>query len=101
MSESIEKVVEDFVRQRFLVRPDDAFFGREVNLWDAGYVDSAGVVEMIAFLEQRFDTSLPEEVLFDPDFTTIRGIARLIQKASRGEQAPLSQAGPASAQAPV
>jgi acyl carrier protein len=94
-SEQVENVVEDFVRKRFLVRPDDGFFGREVNLWEAGYVDSAGVVEMIAFLEQRFDTTLPEEVLFDPDFTNIRGIARLIQKTlpSR-DQAPISQSVP-------
>jgi acyl carrier protein len=96
MSEHIEKVVEDFVRKRFLVRPDDGFFGREVNLWEAGYVDSAGVVEMIAFLEQRFDTSLPEEVLFDPDFTNIRGIARLIENTLPSpEPVPISQAAPA------
>ena len=28
-SEQVENVVEDFVRKRFLVRPDDGFFGRE------------------------------------------------------------------------
>jgi len=100
MSESIEKVVEDFIRKRFLVRADDDVFGREINLWEAGYVDSAGVVEMIAFLEQRFDTTLPEEVLFDPDFTNIGGIARLIQKTLPNreyEPVPQSQSAPASA----
>jgi acyl carrier protein len=93
MSDSIETVVETFIRRRFSIRPDDDFFGREVNLWETGYVDSAGVVEMIAFLEQNFETSLPEEVLFDPDFTNIRGIARLVSKTLRPrDSAPLSHA---------
>ena len=82
MPEDTEKVVEEFIRSRFRVRPDDDHFSRDVNLWEEGYVDSAGVVEMIAFIEQTFSITLPEEILFDPDFTYIRGIARLI--ASQG-----------------
>lgn len=73
-----EKIVADFIRVRFRVRPEDDHFSHDVNLWEEGYVDSAGVVEMIAFLETTFNITLPEEVLFDPDFTYIRGIARLV-----------------------
>ena len=78
MTEDNETTVEEFVRARFRVRVDDDLFTRDVNLWEAGYVDSAGAVEMIAFLERTFGITLPEEVLFDPDFTHIRGIARLV-----------------------
>ncbi|HVX94002.1 MAG TPA: acyl carrier protein [Polyangia bacterium] len=80
MQEETESTVEEFIRTRFRVRSDDEFFTRDVNLWDAGYVDSAGAVEMIAYLERTFAVTLPEEVLFDPDFTHIRGIARLIAR---------------------
>jgi acyl carrier protein len=85
MPENIEKAVEEFIRSRFRVRPEDDHFSRDVNLWEEGYVDSAGVVEMIAFIEQTFSITLPEEILFDPDFTYIRGIARLI--AAQGPRA--------------
>ncbi|HEY2732124.1 MAG TPA: phosphopantetheine-binding protein [Polyangia bacterium] len=80
MSEDIERAVEEFLRARFRVRPDDAEFNRDVNLWEAGYVDSVGVIELIAFLERTFAIALPEEILFDPDFTHIRGIARLVAR---------------------
>jgi acyl carrier protein len=80
MTEQRESTVEEYVRSRFRVRPDDEVFTRDVNLWEAGYVDSAGAVEMIAFLERTFAVTLPEEVLFDPDFTHVRGIARLIAR---------------------
>jgi acyl carrier protein len=87
MLETIESTVEEFIRTRFRVRPADDHFSREVNLWEEGYVDSAGVVEMIAFLETTFSVTLPEEVLFDPDFTFIRGIARLIAKQQSAQAA--------------
>jgi acyl carrier protein len=87
MSESIESIVEEFIRTRFRVRSDDDHFSRDVNLWEEGYVDSAGVVEMIAFLEKTFAVTLPEEVLFDPDFTFVRGIARLIAKQQAAQAA--------------
>lgn len=76
-------IVEKFIRHRFRVRDDDAVFDTEVNLWENGYVDSAGAVEMIAFLEETFQVTLPEGVLFDPDFTHISGMARLLDRAKQ------------------
>ena len=52
MTDKTQATIEEFVRSRFRVRPDDIHFSVDVNLWEEGYVDSAGVVEMIAFLEQ-------------------------------------------------
>ena len=80
-TDKTQATIEEFVRSRFQVRPDDTLFSVDVNLWEEGYVDSAGVVEMIAFLEQTFSITLAEEVLFDPDFTHIRGICRLVSRA--------------------
>jgi acyl carrier protein len=81
MLEEVVVEVEKFIRSRFRVRPDDSYFTPEVNLWEEGYIDSTGAVELIAFLEQSYRISLSEEVLFDPDFTHIRGISRLVSRA--------------------
>jgi acyl carrier protein len=80
MVDEMAAKVEEFVRTRFRVSADDPSFGTDVNLWELGYVDSVGAVEMIVFLEQTYGVQLPEEVLFDPDFTNVRGIARLVAK---------------------
>jgi acyl carrier protein len=80
MVDEVAAKVEEYVRARFRVSADDTAFGTDVNLWELGYVDSVGAVEMIVFLEQTYGVQLPEEVLFDPDFTNIRGIARLVTK---------------------
>lgn len=76
--QAIEDIVEAFIRERFRVSAEDSYFSKNVNLWEEGYVDSAGVIEMIAFLEKRFELTLPEEVLWDPDFTHVQGIAGLV-----------------------
>jgi acyl carrier protein len=70
-----------FIRERFRVAPDDPLFHRDTNVWDEGYVDSAGVVEVFAFLESRVGERLPEELLFNPEFVTVRGMARLVYEA--------------------
>lgn len=70
--------VETFVRARARVGADDRRFSRRINLWEAGYLDSIGVVEMIGYIERTFDVSLPDEALFDPDFTSVDGIARIV-----------------------
>jgi acyl carrier protein len=76
--EAAARDIEQFVRQRFQIADNDRSFNRSVNLWEEGYVDSLGVVEVIAFLEQRFRTRLPEEIVFSPEFTSIDGIARYV-----------------------
>lgn len=75
--------LEAFLREHFQIPATDAFFSRAVHLWEEGYVDSAGVVETIAFLENRYGVSLPEEVVFNPQFTHVTGMAEVIHQALR------------------
>lgn len=69
--------LEAFVRTRFRIRDDDPGFSRATNLWEEGYVDSAGVVEVLAFLEEKIGARLPEDLLFEPAFATVEGMARI------------------------
>jgi acyl carrier protein len=82
--ESIASDLETFLRDRFQIAPDDPFFTRTVHLWDEGYVDSAGVVQTVAYLEERYQVTLPPEALQDPAFTHVDGIARTIANLLEG-----------------
>jgi acyl carrier protein len=75
--------LEMFLREHFQIPADDAFFTRSVHLWQEGYVDSAGVVETIAFLENRYGVNLSEEVVFNPQFTHVAGMAEVIHQELR------------------
>ena len=72
--------IEAFIRERFSVSADDDFFARDIHLWEEGYVDSTGIVELIAFLEESFSITMPDDALFDPDFTSIDGMSLMVAR---------------------
>jgi methoxymalonate biosynthesis acyl carrier protein len=74
----VEAQIENFVRQQFNVHGNDPRFDRAANLFEQGYVDSVGVVELLAFLQEAFGVEIPESDLTSDAFTTIEGIADLL-----------------------
>ena len=83
-AEKIASELTSFIRENFQVPQDDDYFSGDINLWEEGYIDSIGVVEVIAHLEQTFDVQIPEEVVFSPEFASIRGIAKLVAQLQQG-----------------
>jgi D-alanine--poly(phosphoribitol) ligase subunit 2 len=82
IQESIANRVEAFVRTQFQVDPNDDDFGRTVDLYDRGYVDSVGFVELLAFLGKEFRVEIPEEDLLSDEFLTIDGVAIIVARHS-------------------
>lgn len=78
--ETAATTIETFVREIACVTPDDPTFDRAVDLYDNGYVDSLALVALLAFVEGTFGVRLNEEDLFDDEFTTIDGIARIVTR---------------------
>lgn len=91
---AIAEQIEQFVRSQFSVSASDTRFNRRVSLWDAGYVDSVGVAELMAFLEAQFLVRVPDDYLFSPDFTHIDGIAEIVYRL-RADRVGLRPADPA------
>ncbi|MGH8900425.1 MAG: acyl carrier protein [Egibacteraceae bacterium] len=71
-------MIEEFIRRTVQIPYDDAEFSRAAPLFDAGYVDSLGVVSLMEFIETSFGIELVEEDLFDEQFTTIDGMSKII-----------------------
>lgn len=79
--------LEAFVREQFGIPANDPKFGREVRLFERGYVDSIGVAEMLAFIEETFGVTVPDDDLLSDDFTTVDGIARIVRRLRSAEEA--------------
>jgi len=67
-----------FVRERFQISASDTNFSYDVHLWDQSYVDSVGILEILAFLEGQFAVRIPENALFEEDRATVNGLAGLV-----------------------
>jgi acyl carrier protein len=78
--QEVAERLEIFVRKQCAISPSDPGFGHHTNLFDNGYVDSLGLVEMLEFIEIEWDVAVPDEELLGDDFATIDGMARTIAK---------------------
>jgi acyl carrier protein len=77
--------IEGFLRTHFRISPDHDGFARDVDIFERGYVDSVGVTELLEFLGAEFDVEVPEDWLLSDDFSTVAGIARIVERL-RGER---------------
>ena len=75
---SIATRLEEFIRDIAQIDSEDGEFTRGAQLFDAGYVDSLGVVSLMEFVETSFGIDLEEEDFFDEKFTTIDGMSQII-----------------------
>jgi acyl carrier protein len=81
--DDISDVIERFIRKQFRITETSPSL-RDAHMFEAGFVDSAGVVELIAFLESTFKIRLGDDEVFSEEFTTINGIAAIVdQMASK------------------
>jgi acyl carrier protein len=77
---SIADILEQFLRLQYGVDDQDRHFARNTDLMAAGYVDSIAVVELLAFIDQEFRVEIPEADLLSAEFTTINGMACVIER---------------------
>ncbi len=78
--DQITAELEQFLRESFAIRQDDPGFHGDVDLFEAGYVDSIGLVEILAFVDDRFAVEIAEHDLLSADFSTLFGMARVIDR---------------------
>ena len=76
----VEQRIERFIRAQFVVSEGDTRFSRRVDLYEGGFVDSVGVVELLAFITGEFGVEIPDELLLSKDFSTVEGIARIVNR---------------------
>ena len=74
----VETRLEKFIRTQFHVSPTDPGFDREADLFENGYVDSVGVIELLGFLQEEFGVEVPDDDILTDDFSNIAGIARIV-----------------------
>ena len=86
---STEKRIRGYIVENFLLGDDQ---GLEVSqsLVDSGVVDSTGVIELVAFLEETFGIDVADEDLIPEHLDTIANIAAFVQ---RKQDLPQQQTG--------
>ncbi|AXV14319.1 acyl carrier protein [Neorhizobium sp. SOG26] len=77
MTEAIEDTVREFIAENFLFRAD-AEISDEQSLLDTGVMDSTGVLELIAFLEQTYGITVADEEIVPENLDSISNMTSFL-----------------------
>ncbi|MEO8029560.1 MAG: phosphopantetheine-binding protein [Gemmatimonadota bacterium] len=81
---AIRERLRQFIRETFLyMRPKQAL-GDEESLMRTGIVDSMGVMEVLAFLQDTWSVTVADQDLTEENLGTISAIARYVMRSVSG-----------------
>ena len=74
----LRDTIRGFVHQRFPMAVT-AEVGDEESLLDSGIIDSLGILDMVAFLEETFGVQIGDDDLNPENFDSIQSVASFVQ----------------------
>jgi acyl carrier protein len=84
----IRGVLRDFIERNFWVREG---VGDDNSLLDSGILDSTGLVEVVTFLESRFEIAIADTEIIPENFETIAQMSAFIARRT-GADTPADDA---------
>ena len=78
MTAEIETQVRSLIEDNFLFREDRSSLSDTESLIDAGLIDSTGILELVAFLEERFKIEIADADLVPANFDSINAIVAYV-----------------------
>jgi acyl carrier protein len=85
MAADIVLVVAAFLEETFLFSFSGDNVSDDENLFERGYIDSYGLVQLIAFLEATFSIAILDEDMASPELASLSGIVSFTkERLSRG-----------------
>lgn len=84
--ENVRTGIRQFILQHFPLSQKRAFTD-DASLLESGIVDSIGILEIVAYLQQEFAIQVSDDDLLPENFGSIEGIAVFVERKA-GSRAP-------------
>ena len=81
MSNVIRSAIRNFIEENFLFQIGDQNLADDQSLLEAGVVDSTGVLELVAFLEDTFHLQIADKDIIPQNLDTVDSIAAFIRRS--------------------
>jgi acyl carrier protein len=82
--ETIEQEVRQFLRDNFPLSADGVVLGADDSLIEVGIIDSTGVLELIGFIEERYEVVIADEEVLPENLDSIASITRFVGEKTAG-----------------
>jgi methoxymalonate biosynthesis acyl carrier protein len=84
--DNISSELRRFVRQHFSIPEDDPDFSDDIDLFNYGYIDSIGAVELTGFVEGQFGVRFTDSDWVNCPLSSIREISTFVAKRLEEEK---------------
>lgn len=76
--QEIQETLRDYIAQNILFAPEGFAYNDDDSFLENGILDSTGVVEMVAFIEDRFKISVEDAEITPQNFDSISNLAAYV-----------------------
>jgi acyl carrier protein len=88
--QTIQNEIRAFVIENFLFGQQHNPLASDESFLDGGIIDSTGVLELVAFLEQRYAIAVADEDLVPDNLDSIERVARFVERKLHARRATLA-----------
>ena len=81
MSDSIRSAIRSFIGENFLFQIGDQKLADNQSLLEAGVVDSTGVLELVAFLEDTFHLQIADKDIIPQNLDSVDAITAFVERS--------------------
>ena len=81
----VKSEIRHFITENFLYGQDDNTLGDDVSFMESGIIDSTGVLELVAFVQNKYKIRVSDEELIPANFDSLKLLASFIEKKSASE----------------
>jgi acyl carrier protein len=78
--EQMRRQLRRFVIDNFLLGRDDVGLTDDASFLDHGLIDSTGVLELVSFLERRYDITIEDEELVPENLDSIASLVAFVTR---------------------
>jgi acyl carrier protein len=75
----VSAIIRQFIIENFLFG-EDGNLEEETSFLESGIVDSTGILELVAFLEEKFEISVADDELIPENLDSIANVVAYLQK---------------------
>lgn len=76
----IRSIIDEELRAICQIEDDDPDYDEDLNLFDAGYLNSLGSMKLMAFLEERFHIEISQRDIILYPMNSLREICELVER---------------------
>jgi len=80
----VEQKVRNFILENFMFTNDESALDSEESLLEKGVIDSTGVMELVAFLEEEYKFRINDDELLPENLDSVRYIVAFVENKGVG-----------------